>query len=84
MPPDAAYDQLSRALSLRAPRCDGDPRFTADRITATEARELAPICASCDVALLCRQYANAADPQVGYWAGHRHGARGQGASREAA
>ncbi|KQY77541.1 hypothetical protein ASD13_02355 [Microbacterium sp. Root1433D1] len=71
MSPDAAYDQLSRALEMRAPKCNGDPRFTEDRITPTVAKELAEICWTCDVALLCRQYANVADPKIGYWAGHR-------------
>ena len=73
MSPDAAYDQLSRALEMRAPKCNGDARFTEDRINPTVAKDLAKICATCDVALLCRQYARAANPQVGYWAGHRAG-----------
>lgn len=71
MSPDGAYDQLSRALEMRAPQCNGDARFTEDRVTAAVAKDLAKICATCDVALLCRQYARAANPKIGYWAGHR-------------
>lgn len=70
MSPDDAYDQLSRALEIRAPKCNGDARFTEERITPAVAKDLAAICATCDVALLCRQFATAANPQVGYWAGH--------------
>lgn len=72
MLPDDAYTQLSRALEMRAPECDGIDLFTADRISATDAEILAPICARCDVALLCRQYAKAEKPKVGYWAGKRY------------
>lgn len=71
MSPDDAYAQLSRALETRAPRCNGDARFTEDRVTPAVAKNLAEICATCDVALLCRQYALAAKPKIGYWAGHR-------------
>lgn len=72
MSPDDAYAQLSRALEMRAPRCNGDPRFSDDRISSATAIELAEICARCDVALLCRQYAQLAEPRVGFWAGKRY------------
>lgn len=73
MSPEVAYEQLSRALETRAPQCNRDDRFTADRISPATARDLAEICASCDVALLWQQYAKAASPTVGYWAGRRYG-----------
>lgn len=81
MSPDAAYDQLSRALEMRAPRCNGDSRFTEDKVSPALAKDLAKICATCDVALLCRQYALAAKPKIGYWAGQRHGVSGRKAQR---
>lgn len=82
MSPEDAYDQLSRALEMRAPQCNGDARFTEDRVTAAVAKDVAKICATCDVALLCRRYATAAQPKVGYWAGHRYGVPGRTAQRE--
>lgn len=72
MSPEEAYAQLSRALEMRAPRCNGDPRFTDDRIRPATAIELAEICATCDVALLCRKYAQLTKPKVGFWAGKRY------------
>ncbi|MGM7671458.1 WhiB family transcriptional regulator [Microbacterium sp. A93] len=83
-PADAAYAQLSRALDRRAPECDGIDLFTADTLTKADAATLAPICAACDVALLCRQYAKAAKPTVGFWAGKQYVGRGRKAGQEAA
>lgn len=68
---------------MRASKCNGDPRFTEDRITPAVAIELAEICSTCDVALLCRQYPNVADPKIGYWAGHRYGVPGRKTRRGA-
>lgn len=84
MSPDDAYSQLSRALETRAPECNGIDLFTADHITKADAEVLKPICARCDVALLCRQYAKAAKPRVGFWAGRRYVDRGRKAGEEAA
>ena len=68
-PAETAYTQLSRALAEKAPECMDIDMFTADTITRADAAVLKPICDACDVALLCRQYARAAKPKVGFWAG---------------
>lgn len=70
---EQAYDQLSRALAERGPECDGVDLFTADRLTRADIEVLKPICAACDVALLCRQYAKIAKLKHGYWAGRNYG-----------
>lgn len=72
MSPEQAYAQLSRAIDTRPPECTGIDLFTADHITPADEKVLKPICAGCDLALLCRQYAHAAKPDVGYWAGKNH------------
>ncbi|WP_404475152.1 WhiB family transcriptional regulator [Microbacterium aerolatum] len=74
----AAYAQLSRALEMRAPECNGIDLFTADQIAPADTKVLKPICDRCDVALLCRQYAKIAKPKVGFWAGRRHSDRKAG------
>ncbi|WP_366945552.1 WhiB family transcriptional regulator [Microbacterium sp.] len=58
--------------------------FTADNLSPADIEVLKPICASCDVALLCRQYAKAAKPTVGFWAGKHYVGRGRKAGQEAA
>lgn len=68
-----AYDQLSRALTERAPECNGIDLFTADTLSRADIEVLKPICATCDVALLCRQYAKTAKLKHGYWVGRNHG-----------
>lgn len=68
----AAYAQLSRALDTRAPECDDIDLFTADSLTPSDIEVLKPICARCDVALLCRQYAKTARIKHGFWAGKDH------------
>lgn len=70
---EQAYDQLSRALTERGPECDGVDLFTADHLTRADIEVLKPICAACDVALLCRQYAKTAKLKHGYWAGRNYG-----------
>jgi len=72
---DAAYSQLSRALETRAPECNGIDLFTTDKLTRVDIEVLKPICAACDAALLCRQYARAAKPKHGFWAGRNYGDR---------
>ncbi|WP_417509612.1 WhiB family transcriptional regulator [Microbacterium sp.] len=47
--------------------------FTADTITAADIEVLKLICARCDVALLCWQYAKASKAKVGFWAGKNYG-----------
>lgn len=69
MSPDDAYDQLSRALDRRPPECHSIARSTEDKLSRADIETLAPACASCDIALLCRQYANTAQVKVGFWAG---------------
>lgn len=70
---DAIYAQLARALDRRKPECVGNDLFTADNLTAGDVETLAPICASCDMTLLCRQYAKAAKVSTGFRAGKNYG-----------
>ena len=69
---------------MRAPECVGIDLFTADTLTKADVEILKPICARCDVALLCRQYTKAAKPTVGFWAGKHYVGNGRKAGQEAA
>ncbi|GAA2865729.1 WhiB family transcriptional regulator [Microbacterium arabinogalactanolyticum] len=51
------------------PECNHIDLFTADILTRADTEVLKPICAACDVALLCRQYAKPARLKHGFWAG---------------
>lgn len=76
----AAWADLTRALQVTAPSCEGDDRFTDD--TTEHDADLRAVCASCPLLAQCRAYStHTRGHQIaGYWAGHRRGAL----SREAA
>lgn len=64
-----AYNALSLALTETVPACAGNDRFTVDTPTAVEIETMRPLCDSCPLFDLCRQYADLERPKVGYWAG---------------
>ncbi|MFI8632151.1 WhiB family transcriptional regulator [Microbacterium sp. NPDC077663] len=57
------------------PACAGDPRFTADFLSAAAVAQLARICAQCPVRQACAAYADTLSPYTasGVWAGRRRG-----------
>lgn len=69
-PAPAAYERLSQALDLLGAPCVGDDRFTADNAPLDT---LQPVCAACPIRMLCDEYARAARPAAGIWAGRRYG-----------
>lgn len=62
------HDALLTALEHYRPPCRGDARFTDDDQRATD---LAMICARCSIVVECGEYADAARPPAGIWAGRR-------------
>jgi len=64
-----AFDVLSLALVETTPACAGDDLFTVDTPTAADVETMRPLCDSCPLFDLCRQYADLERPKVGYWAG---------------
>ena len=75
MSPDEAYEALHTALQTRPPECVDIDLFTTDDLTRADVEVLAPICASCDLRLLCRRYAETAKVTAGYWAGTLYGGK---------
>jgi hypothetical protein len=65
-----AYQALLEAMEISTAPCLGDDRFTDDH-TLTE--EVTPICDTCPLRNLCEDYARAAKPTGGIWAGRRWG-----------
>lgn len=62
------------AAAGRTP-CAGDVRFTTDRpatLTPADLAAMRAMCASCRIRPQCAAYAAAAQPPVGFWAGHQH------------
>ncbi|MGO1544385.1 MAG: hypothetical protein ACTHXA_08600 [Gulosibacter sp.] len=72
-PAPKEHAALMAALIENTAPCDGDQRFTDER---TSAEELRPICGARARGTLCRNYASAARPIAGVWAGHRYGSEG--------
>jgi len=70
-----AYDALHRAMSTTAPGCAGLDLFTADDLTKADIAVLVPICEACPINSLCRDYATAARPPAGFWAGKKYTTR---------
>ena len=70
-----AYTDLVAAIEANAAPCRGDDRYTADTLTPEEMGEVKEKCSACPVFLLCRDYAFAARPPAGIWAGKRWGAK---------
>lgn len=65
-----AYDALQDAMRDEKPLCEGDARFVDD---VTRAEHVAELCAVCPLRGACLQYARAAHPTGGIWAGQRWG-----------
>jgi hypothetical protein len=66
-----AWDALTDALRVEPPCCDGDLRFTADKLDADERADMRLICEACPVFDLCRDYRRTNPPHLtGFWGGH--------------
>jgi len=65
-----AFDILSQATVDTTIPCRGDDRFIEDGYPADD---LAPLCHTCPLIALCRDYAAIAKPKAGVWAGRRWG-----------
>ncbi|GAA3654477.1 WhiB family transcriptional regulator [Microbacterium marinilacus] len=68
----AERDRLDAVLTAHAPACAGDDRFTADHPTTADVDAMAAVCATCPAQAACDDYAAAALPPVGVWAGTRY------------
>ncbi|WP_156891238.1 WhiB family transcriptional regulator [Agromyces subbeticus] len=66
-----AYRALHDALADRQPLCAGDDRFIADAPSTEDIAEMAGMCELCSVRARCLDYALAAKPAAGFWAGIR-------------
>ena len=66
-----AWAALSEAMRTTPPACEGFDEFTADELSADELAWCASVCARCPLLALCGDYANAARPSAGYWAGRQ-------------
>lgn len=79
----SAWRTLSETLNDTAPGCANDPRFTTDRLPASDLADMQRICAECLALAACNGYAVAAEHAstrskyaaklVGFWAGKRRG-----------
>jgi hypothetical protein len=70
-----AYDLLHTAMTTTLAPCAGIGLFTADDLSAADKAVLTPICDTCPLFDLCRDYADAARPTAGLWAGKTYGTR---------
>lgn len=66
---DEAHDRLLEGMVDRTPECRDLDLFTADVITKADAAVMKPICDGCELIILCRRYAEADRPALGFWAG---------------
>lgn len=80
----AAHERLLEGMIERTPNCEGVDLFSADIIERDDQAILKTICTSCDLAILCRQYAELDKPTAGYWAGKRYGHNTRAPKAEAA
>ena len=80
---DLAHDRLVEGMVERTPGCRGIDAFTADHLTRDEIAFLAPICAACDLQLLCRRYVELDPPPVGFWAGRYYGPKNRSPEKAA-
>lgn len=62
-------DALADAMMNASPACAGDDAFTADVILPSAAARMTARCAACPVRRPCAEYAAAAEPTAGFWAG---------------
>lgn len=70
---ERAHERLIEGMIDRTPGCLGIDAFTADHLTRDDVDLLQPICAACDLQLLCRRFVELERPKVGYWAGRYYG-----------
>ena len=82
---DVAASKLE-ALALAgvdiAPACEGDEMFVADRVDliSADTQRMRLVCHRCPLFDLCADYARAAKPGAGFWAGlHRESRTGRAA-----
>lgn len=80
----AAHERLLEGMIERTPSCEGVDLFTADVIERADTVILKSICAGCDLAILCRQFAELERPKAGFWAGKRYGINTRPAETSAA
>ncbi|WP_460774229.1 hypothetical protein [Microbacterium sp. GXF7504] len=66
-------DALLSELENTTPACIGDGRFTMDEpeLAPGDTGDMLDICASCDLIVLCAEYARRGKPTGGFWAGRR-------------
>lgn len=63
------WHRLQLAIGEETPACAGDSYFVLDRPTAVQKNYMHTLCSQCPVRNPCREYAIAAKPSGGYWAG---------------
>lgn len=69
---DIAYGLLASAMENTEPNCTGSELFTADDLEQPDIAELARICDTCPLFILCDDYARLERPKAGVWAGKRY------------
>lgn len=79
---DAAWAPLNAALKKNDPACQADKRFVLDDLSPVDVSEMKAICRACLVKLACFDYARAAKPTGGFWAGKQHRASSKQQSGE--
>ena len=66
------YDRLAEAMNHYRPACRGYDLFTADDPDAAQLALARRLCAGCPLRGLCSDFAEAANPEAGIWAGTRY------------
>lgn len=66
------YAVLVAAMDEFRPRCRGDVRFTTDLLSRTNVDQMRRVCAGCAIRSACSEFARAAQPSAGFWAGRDH------------
>lgn len=76
----AKLSALLQAGVVTPPSCEGDESFIAERVDLVPAdlKRMRFVCSRCDLFALCADYARAARPPAGFWAGTH---RGKGAAK---
>ena len=69
-----AYNRLATAMTEIDPACKNDDRFISDDVPASA---VAPLCNTCPLLKICRDYAQIEKPKGGIWAATRYGAKGK-------
>lgn len=74
---DAAHARLLEGMIERTPGCRGIDAFTEEHPSPDNVALMTTICGSCDLQLLCRRYADAERPPLGFWAGQLYTTKGR-------